>query len=489
MMLKRHHLLGWLFLCSLIFNLVINQIFITDGSMELAAARSLVKTASVLSKVNTKNDIQPASGNLKENRGDVCIDQINSQSDNQGIGENFRRQSIGNKLSLVAENIRYTSNNLNSAIADIGDLQMIEIEKYYGRNCHFLANSQRTDLSLSKTNTAIFHSIILEERTAIIVSFPRDNQRLKLQWINVNSQAFREEVNQFRISLENYANITYNPQQAQKLYNWIIRPFINDLESLQIKTLVFIQDGILRSVPMAALHDGEKFLVEKYAIATTPSLNVTNLQTSRQKKARALAVGLTKDAIIDGRRFHALKNVRAEINQVKMQIPGSKQLLDEDFTRDRLQSELSQNFYPIIHIATHGQFGELPNDTFLVTGDNQKLTISELDRILRSIYNYYKYIDLLVLTACETAIGNDRAALGLAGVAVQAGVKTALASLWSINDASTVKLVTKFYEAWYHSGVSKAEALRIAQRSLIASDGVSSHPAYWAAFILVGNWL
>jgi CHAT domain-containing protein len=336
--------------------------------------------------------------------------------------------------------------------------------------------------------SAIFYSIILEKRTAIIVSFPREKEKLQLHWINVNREALRAEVNKFRIGLEDYGNIIYNPEPAQKLYNWIIRPFVNDLESLQIKTLVFIQDGILRTVPMAALHDGEKFLVEKYAIATSPSLTVTNAETSRRKQFRALAVGVTQEAIVNGRKYPALKNVAAEISGVKQQIPGSRQLLDENFTRDRLQSELGQNFYPIIHIATHGQFGEVPNDTFLITGDNQKLTITELDPILRSL-NYDETIDLLMLTACETAIGNERAALGFAGVAFRAGVRTTIASLWSINDASTVKLVTKFYEAWCNSGVSKAEALRIAQRSLISSNGVASHPAYWAAFILVGNWL
>lgn len=356
-----------------------------------------------------------------------------------------------------------------------------------------LVNTTQVLAQVNNTNnyqagSAIFYSIILEKRTAIIVSFPREKEKLQLHWINLNSEALRAEVNEFRKGLEDYGDIIYNPEPAQKLYNWIIRPFVNDLESLQIKTLVFIQDGILRTVPMAALHDGEKFLVEKYAIATNPSLTVTNAETSRRKQFRALAVGVTQEAIVDSHKYRALKNVAAEISAVKQQIPGSAELLDENFTRDRLQSELRQSFYPIIHIATHGQFGEVPNDTFLITGDNQKLTIIELDRILRSL-NYDETIDLLMLTACETAIGNERAALGFAGVAFRAGVRTTIASLWSINDAFTVKLVTKFYKAWCDSGVSKAEALQIAQRSLISSNGVASHPAYWAAFILVGNWL
>ncbi|NDJ24072.1 CHAT domain-containing protein [Nostoc sp. B(2019)] len=430
---------------------------------------------------------------LKNIHSSICNIHQYLQVDFRDIFELLYRQFIDIRLSLEDDNIANIKetnsiNNLNSVIATIDNLQLVETQNYCVHGCKpTVVNNEQADLIRLRENTAIFHSIILEKHTAIIVSFP--NGYKKFKWININSEPLREEVNKFRIGLENYGDITYNPQRAQKLYDWIVRPFAKDLESLQIKTLVFIQDGVLRSVPMAALHDGEKFLVEKYAIATTPSLTLTNPQTVHSKKLRALAVGLTKDAIVSGRRYEALSNVASEIRQVKEQIPGSKHLLNEDFTSDRLQAELHKTVYHIIHIATHGEFGNFPEDTFLVTGDNDKLTITKLYSIIRSLAHGSKTIDLLTLTACDTAIGNDRAALGLAGVAVQAGVRTALASLWSINDASTVELVTKFYEAWRHPGVSKAQALREAQQALISNGKISAHPAYWAAFILIGNWL
>jgi CHAT domain-containing protein len=145
--------------------------------------------------------------------------------------------------------------------------------------------------------------------------------------------------------------------------------------------------------------------------------------------------------------------------------------------------------YPIIHIATHGEFGTEPEDTFLVTGNNRKLTITDLDAAIRSLNRGSDAVELLALTACQTAAGDDRAALGLAGVAVQAGVKSALASLWFVQDTATVKLVTKFYASWQDSAMSKAEALRAAQLELIEMGGQYAHPAYWAPFILIGNWL
>ncbi|HIK08635.1 MAG TPA: CHAT domain-containing protein [Trichormus sp. M33_DOE_039] len=489
-MARKHHLLQWLFMISLFSCLVINQSFFTHSSVALGEKINIEQKANALFNINTLNHDEAQSVIVKEYKRGACNQQRDSNVDAQGVWSRFHRQLITRKLNLLSKNFIDNHQKLYSVITDMSDLQLMEIQGFHNQECRLpLMNNQEINHSLSAANTAIFNSIILEQKTAIIVQFPRTNQKLKLHWINIDSQAFREEINKFRIGLENYGDITYNPQQAQHLYDWIIKPFVDDLESLQINTLVFIQDAILRSVPMAALHDGEKFLIEKYAIATTPSLSLTNLQTSKRTKFRALAVGLTQDAIVDGRRYEALSNVATEIREVEKQIPGSKQLLDQNFTRDRIKSELRESFYPVIHIATHGEFGQYPDETFLVTGDNKKLTITDLDNIFRSLSYNHKTVDLLLLTACESAIDNDRAALGLAGVAVQAGVKTALASLWSINDASTVKLVTKFYEAWCHSGVSKAEALQIAQRSLITNGGLSSHPAYWAAFILVGNWL
>ena len=151
-----------------------------------------------------------------------------------------------------------------------------------------------------------------------------------------------------------------------------------------------------------------------------------------------------------------------------------------------MQQELNENVYPIVHIATHGQFSGEPDNTFLVTGDGQKLTITQLDRLIRNTPEGAANIDLLFLTACQTAVGDDRAALGLAGVALQAGVKSALASLWYISDNKTPELVEEFYASLQNPNITKAQALQQAQIKLIANG---EHPAIWSPFILIGNWL
>ena len=395
------------------------------------------------------------------------------------------RQLISFKLSLVKNQ---NQSNLNSVINTIDNWRQTELQNYFGKGYNLkVANRQEVTLINTNQPTAFLFSIILEDRTAIIVSLP--NGIKKLHWIELDSQKLQQEINQFRISLERHSDIIYRTGPAQRLYNQIIRPFQDDLESLSIATLIFVPDGILRTTPITALYDGEQFLFQKYAIAITPSLTLTSPFRSQRQYFKALVVGLNKKSRVNGQTYHALVNVKQEINQILRIIPGSKQLLNEHFTRDRLLQELGKSVYSIIHIATHGEFGIAPEENFLVTGNNQKLTIADIEQIIRRLKGKNTNIDLLTLTACETAVGNETSALGMAGVAIQAGVGSVLASLWSINDSSTATLVTKFYEEWQHHQLSKAEALQKAQQYLFASKKKYTHPYYWAPFILVGNWL
>ncbi|MBW4592280.1 MAG: CHAT domain-containing protein [Brasilonema angustatum HA4187-MV1] len=435
----------------------------------------------------------------------VIFDSYLQDFSHENTNEKILRELIEVKLSLTGINLsKNNSHDLTEILNKIENLKLAEVQNYLGEDSDLiLVNKKVIDSVETDNTTAFFHSIILEDRLAIIISLP-DNKKY-LRWIFVDRKSLRQEINEFRRGLEKRSNIIYNPQQAQKLYDWIIRPFVKDLDSLHIKTLIFINDGILGSVPMTALHDGKEFLVQRYAIsnacflspkdtlrersiATTSATTLINAKKVNRKNLRMLAMGLTKDAIVDGRKYEALSNVKQEINQVTAQIPGSKQLLDDNFTYTNLQTELRQTFYPIIHIATHGEFSAVSEDTFLITGNNGKLTMTDLYTLIRNTLRGSQAVELLTLTACDTAIGDDRIPLGLAGSTVNAGVKSAFASLWSINDAATVTFVTKFYAEWYENGLSKAEALQRVQKELITNGKKYAHPYYWAPFILVGNW-
>ncbi|HEY9764310.1 MAG TPA: CHAT domain-containing protein [Trichocoleus sp.] len=378
--------------------------------------------------------------------------------------------------------------NLDAALTTANSLKLAELQNYFGNDCVLTPVSQvRVDLANSQSGTAVISTIILPERTAVIARFPNGSQQLA--WIK-NSQQLQETVIDFRISLQRYRDPSFESSSSEQLYQWLIQPFETALQQSGTKTLVFVPDGVLRSVPMSALYDGNQYLIERYAIATTPSLTLTDLRPLKDTDLQALALGLSQSVTTaDGQSFIPLSNVPNEIKTVLSKFPGSEALLDQEFNRDRLRQTLAQRSFPLLHIATHGQFGADPKDTFIVTGKGEKLTFGELEALIRNAAPQAGPIELLSLTACETAVGDDRSTLGLAGVAIRAGARSAIASLWTIDDTTTAELVNGFYTGLLQPNLNKAQALQAAQKAILATGDDRAHPAYWAPLIVVGNWL
>ncbi|WP_026100512.1 CHAT domain-containing protein [Fortiea contorta] len=405
------------------------------------------------------------------------------------------------------------ANELSAVVTTIDALKIAELQNYFGNDCILSALSPKQveellrDNSVAFKNTAFLSSIILKDRIGILLQLP--NQATQFQWIEdpnqqgnnkrVSSATLRQKIAEFRAGLvKGKEEINYDPTIAAQLYDWIIRPFAQEITPEKVKTLVFIQDGFLRSVPMAALYDGKKYLVENYAIATTPSLRLTAPKTRDRSIQKALILGLTTPATIDGKNFDGLSAVPSEVDAIKSLFPNHIDLIDHNFIPEKFQQTLNKTIYPVVHIASHAQFGVIPEDTFIVAGNNQKLTINELEKSLQSLNTKSDSVELLALTACETAVGDERSTLGLAGVAMQVGVKSAIASLWSVTDTSTSELVKTFYTNYRNTGMSIAQALQQAQIKMInakqlpASEGVNiayNNPAYWAPMIVIGNWL
>lgn len=436
---------------------------------------------------------------LEKLRSDILIADRDFQFDFREIIEPVYRQLAELQLELAISNNKISEKtsklNLDKALITINSLRLAEIQNYFGNDCILEAfNNKRVDEFLGN-DTVVISSIILEDKTGILIALPNKEKHLK--WIYKDKQIFQQQITKFRAGILNGQEIfTYDTTQAENLYELIIRPFEKYLNPQQIKTLVFIQDGFLRNVPMAALYDKreQKYLVQKYAIATTPSLQLTSAQKTVFKENRALILAVSQEAKVDDKVFDRLKSVPLEVKNIQQEFPNSKILENQDFVSNKLKKELENTVYPIIHIATHAQFGIIPEDTFLVTGNNDKLTINQLETLLRQAGNGSNSVELLTLTACETAVGDDRATLGLAGIALQAGAKSAMASLWSVKDESTADLVTEFYNKLRRSGLSKTAALQAAQLKLIAAkentiDDKYNHPYYWAPFIIIGNWL
>ncbi|MFN6516003.1 MAG: CHAT domain-containing protein [Nostoc sp. CreGUA01] len=442
---------------------------------------------------------QRAYNILEQLRTDILVSDRDFQFDFRDIIEPVYRQLAQLQLEFTSannpSNKQLSRPALKAALTTINSLRLAEIQNYFGNDCILTAINNKNVTEVVEDNTAFISSIVFKDKTGFILILP--NQETHLQWIDKSQETLREEIKNFYTGLiRGKIDINYNTKNAENLYELIIGPFEEDLNANKITTLVFIQDSFLRNVPMAALYDkkDKKYLIEKYAIATTPSLQLTSTQKVNIKSSRALVLAVSQQAKIDDQLFEALTNVPLETKAVQELFANTKKLENQDFTISNLKQEIKNTAYPIIHVATHAQFGTIPEDTFLVTGNNDKLTINQLETLLRQTSNSSNLVELLALTACQTAVGDDRSTLGLAGVALQAGAKSAMASLWSVGDESTANLVAEFYTKLRESKMSKAQALQLAQLKLINAketqiDKIYNHPYYWAPFIIIGNWL
>ncbi|OKH38832.1 hypothetical protein NIES2119_09400 [[Phormidium ambiguum] IAM M-71] len=379
---------------------------------------------------------------------------------------------------LITTDTETSQENLSKARSVIESLQLAELDNFFQEAC---LDAKPIQVDRIDKSAAIIYPIILNNKLAIIAALPDSPLRL---YNTIKPPGKIENV--LNDLQQDIGRIAANNQQikqlSQEVYNWIIRPLEAELNAKKIQTLVFVCDGILRKIPMAALHDGKQYLIEKYNIAFTPGLQLLPPQPLKREQFIVLAAGLSEAR--SG--FSPLPNVERELDQINSQV-STKQLLNQQFTNDNLQQELNLVSFPVVHIATHGQFSSRAEKTFIITWDNQ-INVKNLDSLLRAReQKVSRPIELLVFSACETARGDDRAALGLAGVALRAGARSTLATLWRVSDDSTATLMARFYKELTNSNVTKAEALRRAQLSLLQEEDYK-FPYFWAPYVLVGNW-
>jgi CHAT domain-containing protein len=350
----------------------------------------------------------------------------------------------------------------------------------------------------------------------------QDSDRLELLLVTAQGQAIRkripgttralvvEEVKKLRSEITNPSKLRTTSYLApsQQLYKWVIAPIQADLEGQKIQNLVFIMDAGLRSLPVATLHDGQGFLVEKYSVGVMPSLSLTDTSYADIKRSSVLAMGISQaNTLAKSLNLKPLPAVPIELQTIVGMRQG-KSFLDEQFTLENLKSK--RNGAQILHLATHGEFKPGPiENSYMLLWDNQ-LRLNQLRQL--NWNNRRSPVELLVLSACRTAVGDEKAELGFAGFAVQAGVKSALASLWYVSDEATFGLMTEFYRQLQTSPI-KAEALRKAQLAMInrevrlengkmhnsggdiplppslasLGDKNLSHPYFWSAFTMIGS--
>lgn len=357
-------------------------------------------------------------------------------------------------------------------------LKTRELQDYFRDSCVAEARARVRTLEQSiDPATAVLYPIVLPDRLELLLSHGSDIVRAT---VDVRADTLLDTAREFRAELVRQRTLRYLAH-AQALYGWLIRPLEKALAARGVTTLVAVPDYALRAVPFAALHNGERFLIERFATATVPALELTDPRPLPERNVTALLAGLTEPT----QGFPGLAYVETELASVRRHYPGPL-LVDDAFQRARLAQELTGSRYTIAHIASHGEFSGDARQSFVLAHDG-KITMDELARHIGVNRVSDDPLDLLTLSACHTAAGDERAALGLAGIAVKAGARSVVAALWPVHDEATALLMAEFYRALRETGVTKAAALQRAQQKL---TGITRyrHPGYWSAFVLVGNW-
>ncbi|MBD2597162.1 CHAT domain-containing protein [Nostoc spongiaeforme FACHB-130] len=289
---------------------------------------------------------------------------------------------------------------------------------------------------------------------------------------------------------------------GKKIYDFLVAPLASELKSQGINNLLFCLGGGLRTVPLAAISDGKTFLIEKYSLTIIPAFSLLDLQLTNITKTQVLAMGASKFQSLE-----PLPAVPLELSNIVNNNWKGKSLLNQDFTLKNLKKERAKYPFGIVHFATHAEFAQGSVDKSYIQFWDRKIRLDEL----KSLGLNNPPVELLVLSACRTALGDPQAELGFAGLAVQSGAKAALASLWEVSDGGTLALMLQFYDKLKANPV-KSEAIRKAQIDMLKErvslednprirgaasselheldeldEDELSHPYYWAGFTLIGN--
>jgi len=377
------------------------------------------------------------------------------------------------ELSESSQDFR--EQKLRAARDVMESLKKAELQNFFQDECVIDIPKKMTELNRTPEHTAVIYPILLPDRIALLLILP---DRIKQISVPGDSEEIREWAGLFRERLETFSERF--KFYAKKFYDCLIRPIESELTEHEIDTLIVVPDSVLRTIPFAALHDGQQFLIEKYAVVTIPAVTLTVPQVVQPEKSRILLGGISESAKAP------LPFVEKEVKEIAGIRGQGTILLNKDFTNKNLTEEFMSKDYSILHLSTHGRFSAEPENTYLMTFPDARFTMDNLEKLIRSGAREHP-LELLVLSACQTAMGDEQAALGLAGIAVKAGAESAVATLWSVGDEIAYMIMTEFYRQ-IKSGATKAHALRNAQMNVLANQKYR-HPGYWSPFLLIGNWL
>jgi CHAT domain-containing protein len=479
-------------------------------------------TQSVQNDISTRLEGEVDSPRGPENPQDASIDTGDGlELDGGGELESSEDSEVGkeNESELPDDvggfaNISGEPMAPETAVASIEQSRNNEFTELFGSDLDLSATTTTSardalaDIAQQTGNrSGVIYVTLLPDEIELVL-FTASGEPIRRSVADITPEQVTETVNELRRTLTSprLRNTDGYLPSAQQLYQWLISPLKADLEAANIDTLLFSMGTGLRSIPLAALHDGEQFLVENYSLSLIPSMSLVDTRYRSLQNTQALGMGASEFP-----NLNPLPAVPIELSTITQNLWQGKAFLNGEFTRENLIAQRQQFPYPIIHLATHGEFqaGD-PSQSYIQLWDEQL----SLDRLRELGWNNPP-VELLVLSACRTAVGDANAELGFAGLAIAAGVKSALASLWYVSDEGTLALMTEFYSHLSHTKI-KAEALRQAQIAMLRNEvrlesgrlfGVGlpeegillppelahlersdlSHPYYWSAFTMIGS--
>lgn len=490
---------------------------------------------------------QSAVEHIEAIRQDIPVEYHNGRSSFREILEPVY---LGLADLLLAQASRQSGENktplLRHARETVELIKQSELEDFLGGRCA-VHSSKNALLEAVEPTTAIIYPILLPNRLELLVSSGSEIRQYTQAVDAATLQSLAQHLaHSLRKGKDDAKPI------ARQLYHWLIAPVEPWLHQHQVQTLVMVPDGVLRLIPPAALYDGEHYLIENYAVAISPGLTLFEPAPLHQRGIKVLLAGMSEPgSVIDhlphiflqamvrggsGRgvdmgdmpRSRALPVSQEESGDVadqtrkvelergverlmrdpafrqnlkgQLSLPGVAQEIDSlqklipntllmngDFTVDAFKYQAVQEPYSVVHIASHGVFGKTSDTSFLMAYDDV-INIDDLEQLLKSDKFAKQPVELLTLSACQTAEGDDRAPLGLSGIALKAKVRSALGTLWPVSDEAASLLMAEFYKALSKTGVSKVQALQQAQIVLLRQKDLEN-PFYWSPFILAGNWL
>jgi CHAT domain-containing protein len=452
-------------------------------------ARSLIKQSKTTA---AQAACRVAASTLQANRSNlVAIDQDVQYSFLESV-DPFYRECVTTLLPQGSE--ARIQDNLKDARNLIEALQLAELDNFFRESC---IEGRKTGIDTlvedqKSLNTAVIYPILLSKREVGVIAKLPNIKELQYYSSGLLNENVEKVLFQLSTQITDISQSRgYQTQALSKtVYDWLIAPLRQQLKT--VDTLVFVPDAAFRNVPMAALYDGQRYLIDDFAIALSPGLQLIKPQTNDQTILSAIGAGLID--VPD--KYQLNKFPKAAIDQEfnsmrKAGILSQEPLLENAFTSLELANQLEKSSFNVVHLSTHAGFSSQKDKTYVLMA-NGRVNVDEFSAVLRKRVEQQKgAIELLVLSACQTVSGDNRAALGLAGIAIKSGARSTLATLWTVDTAATASFIESFYQEYVNSATrtakqTKAKAVQTAQ---IRLKQETNDPSIWASYVLVGNWL